>query len=442
MRPRTLAEIARRVGCDALDDSGVVVTGVTTDSRDVQPGDLFVAVSGETFDGNRFVADAIAGGAVAAVTTDPAATGYPRLLVDDTLVALRDLAALQRTELEIPVIAITGSSGKTSTKDFLAASLPGAWASPRSFNNEIGVPLTVLGTPAEARYLVAEVGSRGRGHIEFLMPAVRPDVAVITNLGVVHLETFGTTDGLADSKFELVEALGDTGTAVLPAGEDRLRRPHRGDTVFFGTEAKADVRVSEIDIDENGYPRFRLQAHQEVANLRLRVAGSHQALNAAAAVAAGLAAGESFSTLIAGLEEAKGSAWRMEIHRGRYTVVNDAYNANPDSMEAAMRTVAGMPGRHIAVLGTMAELGHLEASEHARIGRLAFDLGFAAVITVGDEPGIAAAAGPIGRNVPDADTARRIVTGLAGNGDVVLVKASRAIGLETLAMELAEEARQ
>jgi len=442
MRPRSLAEIARRIGCEALDDSGVIVTGVTTDSRDVQPGDLFVAVSGETFDGNRFVADAMAAGAIAAVTTDPVATGYPRLVVDDTLVTLRDLAALQRTELEIPVIAITGSSGKTSTKDLLAAALPGAWASPRSFNNEIGVPLTVLGTPAEARYLVAEVGSRGRGHIEFLMPAVRPDVAVITNLGVVHLETFGTTDGLADSKFELVEALGDTGTAVLPAGENRLRRPHRGDTIFFGTEATADVRVSEIDIDENGYPRFRLQAHQEMANLRLGVAGSHQALNAAAAVAAGLAAGESFSTLVAGLEAAKGSAWRMEIHRGRYTVVNDAYNANPDSMEAAMRTVAGMPGRHIAVLGTMAELGHLEASEHARIGRLASDLGFAAVITVGDEPGIAAAAGPIGRNVPDADTARRIVAGLAGDGDVVLVKASRAIGLETLAMELVEEARQ
>jgi UDP-N-acetylmuramoyl-tripeptide--D-alanyl-D-alanine ligase len=170
------------------------------------------------------------------------------------------------------------------------------------------------------------------------------------------------------------------------------------------------------------------------------MAGAHQALNAAAAIAAALATGAEFADLVGRIEDASGSAWRMEIHRGRYTVVNDAYNANPDSMEAAMRTVAAMPGRHIAVLGTMAELGPVEAAEHARIGRLAGNLGFAAVVTVGEEPGIAAAAGAIGRNVPDVATARSIVRGLVDPGDVVLVKASRAIGLEALALELAEEA--
>jgi UDP-N-acetylmuramoyl-tripeptide--D-alanyl-D-alanine ligase len=441
MRPVPLPELARLLGRQCRDAAETVVRGVSTDSRRVAPGDLFVAVAGDVFDGNDFVRAAIAAGAAAVVTSEDIA-GVPRIVAADTLEVLRDLAALRRAELRMPVVAITGSSGKTSTKDLLARALPGAWASPRSFNNEIGVPLTVINTPDDASYLVAEVGSRGRGHISFLMPAVRPDVAVITNLGLVHLETFGTTADLADAKFELIEALDEEGAAVLPAGETRLHRPHRGSTLTFGVEPDADVRVGRVDIDSGGYPSFQISYHDEVANVRLRIAGAHQALNAAAAVAAGVALGVDFAVLVTRLESATGSQWRMEIHRGRFTVVNDAYNANPDSMEAAMRTVAAMPGRHLAVLGTMAELGPVAAAEHRRIGRLADELGFAAVITVGDEPGIAAAAGPIARNVPDAETAHELISGMVRPGDVVLVKASRAVGLESLAMRLATEATQ
>jgi len=437
----TLANLAAKLGTVAHDDAAVAFAGITTDSRAVVPGNLFVAVVGETFDGNQFLGEAMAKGAAAVVTSDPRPSGFPRIVVDDTLTALRDIAAIHRSQMTMPVVAITGSSGKTSTKDLLAAALPGAWASPRSFNNEIGVPITVLGTPDDAEYLVAEVGSRGRGHISFLMPAVRPDVAVITNLGVVHLETFGTTDDLADAKFELVESLEETGVAVLPAGESRLLRQHRGTTMTFGPEPEADVRIGDITIDGGGYPGFRLQFEGEQADIRLQVAGTHQASNAAAAMGAGLAVGCDFSSLAAGLETATGSQWRMEIHRGRFTVVNDAYNANPDSMEAAMKTVAAMPGRHLAVLGTMAELGPLEVSEHERIGRLADSLGFAAVITVGDEPGIAAAAGPIARNVPDAEAAYRLVSQIVDDEDIILVKASRAIGLEKLALRLAAEVK-
>ena len=439
MITRTLAALAHELEMTAIDDPGVTFSGVSTDSRAVEPGNLFVAVVGENFDGNKFLDDAIAHGAVAVVTSDTAPMDHPRLVVDDTLRTLRDIAAIKRAEMSIPVVAITGSSGKTSTKDLLAAALPHAWASPRSFNNEIGVPLTVLGTPSDAEHLVAEVGSRGRGHIAFLMPAVRPDVAVITNLGVVHLETFGTTDDLADAKFELVESLTESGIAVLPAGEARLRRPHAGRTMTFGEESDADVRISDVSIDDNGYPGFCITFEGHSAQVQLAVAGTHQASNAAAAMAAGLALGVDFDSLAAGLELATGSQWRMEIHRGRFTVVNDAYNANPDSMEAAMRTVAAMPGRHVAVLGTMAELGPLEVSEHERIGRLANSLGFAAVITVGDEPGIASAAGPIARNVPDADAAYAAITQIVDDEDIILVKASRAIGLEKLALRLAEE---
>ncbi len=439
MRPRLLAELAAAVGMVPLDDSGVTISRVTTDSRDVRPGDLFVAIAGEAFDGNEFVEQAMAAGAAAAVTSRMDLSGMPRLVGEDPLTVLRDIAAVVRSEITVPVIAITGSSGKTSTKDLLASALPGAWSSPRSFNNEVGVPLTVLSTPADAAYLVAEVGSRGRGHIEYLMPAVQPNVSVVTNLGVVHLETFGTTDDLADAKYELIAALGAGGTAVVPAGEKRLHRDQPGRTITFGTEPDADVRVDHIVVDDDGFPSFELGAFGEQVALRLRVAGAHQALNAAAAAAAGLAVGVDLATLGGGLEAATGSQWRMEIHRGRFTVVNDAYNANPDSMEAAMRTVAQMPGRHIALLGTMAELGPIETEEHRRIGKLAYDLGFASVVTVGDDPGIARGAGAIGRNVPDLDAAYDLAMRLIDEGDIVLVKASRTVGLEKLALRLAAE---
>jgi UDP-N-acetylmuramoyl-tripeptide--D-alanyl-D-alanine ligase len=439
MRPRTLAELASRLETEALDDRGVIVARVTTDSRTVHPGDLFVAIRGEAFDGNAFVEDAVASGAAAVVTSRTDLLGTPRIVTTDTLTVLRDLAVIARSDINVPVVAITGSSGKTSTKDLLVAALPGACGSPRSYNNEVGVPLTILGTPPDARFLVAEVGSRGRGHIEYLMPAVRPDVSVVTNLGVVHLETFGTTDELADAKYELIAGLAGSGTAVVPAAEPRLRRDHPGPVITFGTESTADVRAAGIEVDDSGRARFRLETAGQTVPVKLRIAGAHQAVNATAAVAAGLAVGVDLATLASGLEAATGSQWRMEIHRGRFTVVNDAYNANPDSVEAAMRTVAEMPGRHIAVLGTMAELGPVERAEHERIGRLAVDLGFASVVTVGNEPGIAQAAGPIGRNVADAGAAYTVVTRLIGEGDVVLVKASRAVGLEQLALRLAAE---
>jgi UDP-N-acetylmuramoyl-tripeptide--D-alanyl-D-alanine ligase len=287
---------------------------------------------------------------------------------------------------------------------------------------------------------VVEVGSRGVGHITWLMPAVRPDVAVVTNLGVAHLEFFGSAERLADAKWELVAALGEGGTAVVPYGDVRLQRPHAGRTVTFGRDAAADVTVSPPEIDEQGRPAFDLITAAGTRHLRMATAGAHQALNAAAAAAAGLALGVDLDTICAGLEQAVGSPWRMEIHQGRFTVVNDAYNANPDSVLAALETVASMPGRHVAVLGRMAELGPIEAEEHHRVGTVARRLGYAAVVTVGTDPGVAAGAGDVAHPTDDVDQAFDVVTGLIGPGDVVLVKASRAVGLEKLAERLAAEA--
>ncbi len=437
----TLATVAAATRGVVDGDPAMPVGSVGIDSRHVAPGSVFVAVRGERFDGHDFAPEAIAAGAVAAVVEQGCCPGaMPRVDVADTGTALRDLAAHRRSELDIPVVGVTGSTGKTSTKDLLGSVLTGSWASPRSFNNEVGVPLTVLSTPEDARSLVLEVGSRGLGHIRWLAPVVRPDIAIVTNIGVVHLETFETRDSIADAKWELVESLREGGTAVLPDDEPRLVRAHPGPTVTFGTSPAATVRITDVEIDDAGLPRFRLHAAGSVAEVELSMAGEHQARNAAAAAAAALSLGLGLDEIVPGLTAATGSPWRMEVIRGRFTVVNDAYNANPDSMEAGLRTVAAIPGRSVAVLGLMAELGSVSEEEHRHIGLLARDLGFSLVFVVGEDHGIAAAAGDIARSCADIATADAAIRAAIEPGDVVLVKASRAAGLERIAIDLAKEA--
>lgn len=434
-----LSAVAARLG-RIVGDGEKSISGVSTDSRAVAAGDLFVAIVGETYDGHDFAAAAVAGGAVASVVEPGRTDVEPRIEVDSTSTALRDLAGLRRDELALPVVAVTGSTGKTTTKDMLAAAVPGSWASPASFNNEVGVPLTVLRTPSTAAALVVEMGSRGRGHLNWLMPAVRPSVAVITNLGVVHLETFGDTATLADAKWEIVEGLTPGGVAVLPADEPRLQRSHAGSTVTFGVDTDGDVVARDVTIDSAGRTSFVLETPAGGRSISLGMPGIHQPANAAAATAAALAIGVDLDQIAVGLGAATGSRWRMEVHEGRFTVVNDAYNANPTSVEAALRTVAGLGTRRIAVLGLMAELGDIAAVEHERMGRLAASLGYAAVLMVGEDPGLVAAAGSIGRGVASPDEAMDILGGFLRDGDTILVKASRSVGLEGLAERLIEVA--
>lgn len=432
-----LEEVAAAVGGSLVGRATTRVTAVGIDSRTITAGSLFVAVAGPTYDGHDFAASALAKGAVGAlVERGRCSQLIPRIEVTDGKAALRDLAVAHRRTITAPVVAISGSTGKTSTKDLAAAALPDAWASPRSFNNEIGVPLTVLATPPGARHVVVEVGSRGRGQIEWLMPAITPDVAVVTNLGVVHLETFGSIEAIREAKWELVAGLAAGGTAVLPADEPRLLQPHLGRTVTFGTGIDAEVAAVDTVLDELGRPEFTVVTDAGKARLRLQLSGRHQAVNAAAAVAAGLALGHDLERLVDGMRAATGARWRMDVHAGPVTVVNDAYNANPDSVEAALRTVAEFPGRHIAVLGLMAELGDVAEAEHLRIGRLVDQLGFVAAIVVGEDLGIARGAGPIARSVPGEEEAISMLDSFLKDGDVVLVKASREIGLETLALRL------
>ena len=435
-----LSDIADSIDGVLVGDEAVV-RRVETDTRADLTDALFVALRGERFDGHTFADEAITGGAVAVVVEAGAsASATPRIEVASTADALLALGAKRRAELHMPVIAITGSAGKTSTKDLLAAGIPGSYSSPKSFNNEVGVPLTVLGAPDTATALILEVGSRGRGHIAWLGSAVRPDVSVVTNLGVVHLETFGTTTTLADAKYELVELLGPDGTAVLPVDEPRLDRPGTPDTITFGVGA-GDVSVDDIELDTRGFPTFTVKVASRTYPCSLAMAGAHQARNAAAAVGAALALGRDIGSFISAMESATGSAWRMDVHHGTYTVVNDAYNANPQSVASALRTIAHMEGRrHVAVLGPMAELGSVCEREHEAIGRLAADLGIDDLIVVGADHGYGIGAGPITRNATGLQEAADTLHAILEPGDVVLVKASRSAGLERLALDLIEAA--
>jgi len=285
--------------------------------------------------------------------------------------------------------------------------------------------------------LVIEVGSRGPGQIAHLGAVIRPDVAVVTNVGRAHLEMFGSVQGVADAKWELVDSLGNDGVAVLPSADERLTGRATGAMITFGEDQDADVAAIDVSLDAKGRARFELWSMGEHVSVRMPVPGRHQAVNAAAAVAAAMAIGRPFADTAGRLEMAVVSPWRMESSTipfggGEIVVVNDAYNANPDSMASALETVAAIPGRHIAVLGKMYELGDYEAEAHSDIGALAASLGFS-VLTVGDDPGFADGVGGAAISVVDVATAVEELRSTTLPGDVILIKASRAAGLEAVA---------
>jgi UDP-N-acetylmuramoyl-tripeptide--D-alanyl-D-alanine ligase len=351
-------------------------------------------------------------------------------------------------------LGITGSSGKTSTKDLLGQVLAAAGPTvspPGSYNNDIGLPLTVLSADAGTRFLVLEMGARGRGHIARLCAVAPPRIGVVLNVGSAHLGEFGSADAIAEAKGELVEALPAEGTAVLNADDPRVigMAPRtRARVLTTGLGAGADVRAEDVALDDAARARFTLAAAGERHPVQLQVVGAHQVANALSAAAAALAAGMPAGAVAAALSAAgPRSRWRMEVARRAdgVTVVNDAYNANPESMRAALAALAGLPAtRRVAVLGGMAELGPGAEEEHRRLGRDAVAAGVDLVVAVGaDAVGIAdgarAAGLPAGEgtvHVPDRAAARTLLTERVRPGDAVLVKASRAYGLELLAEDL------
>ncbi|MET8826711.1 UDP-N-acetylmuramoyl-tripeptide--D-alanyl-D-alanine ligase [Streptomyces sp. NPDC004610] len=455
----SLAEIAAVVGGQTYDipDPSVRVTGpVVRDSREAVPGSLFVAFAGERVDGHDFARDVVAAGAVAVLAARP--VGVPAIVVDDVQAALGALAREVVARLGATLVALTGSAGKTSTKDLIAQVLqraaPTVWT-PGSLNNEIGLPLTALTATAETRFLVLEMGARGIGHIRYLTGLTPPRIGLVLNVGTAHIGEFGGREQIAEAKGELVEALppaGEGGVAVLNA-DDPLVRAMAARTearvLLFGESDEADVQAENVRLTDSGQPAFTLHTPSGCSDVTMRLYGEHHVSNALAAAAVAHELGMSAPEIALALSGAGSlSRWRMEVTErpDGVTVVNDAYNANPESMRAALRALVAMgKGRRTwAVLGPMAELGDEALTEHDAVGRLAVRLNVSKLVAVGGREAAWLQLGAYNEgswgeesvHVSDAQAAVDLLRSEVRPGDVVLVKASRSVGLESVAEAL------
>jgi UDP-N-acetylmuramoyl-tripeptide--D-alanyl-D-alanine ligase len=417
----------------------VDVDGATNDSRALTGGELFVPLR-DVRDGHDFIDAALAAGA-AAYLTARSPQGGTAVVVDDPAEALGAIGRAARSRLPERVVGITGSVGKTSTKDLAAAVLGRRFAthaSVRSFNNEYGVPLTLVNAPDGTEAAVVEMGARGQGHIALLCSLAIPTIGVVTTVEAVHTELFGDLDDVARAKGELVEALPRSGTAVLNAANPRVAAMAGravADVVTFSADPAvgADVVATGVRVGDDLRPRFTLRSPWGPIDVHLGVRGSHQVGNALAAAAVGLVTGVDPSEVADGLRIAALSPWRMELATAAdgTVVLNDAYNAGPASMAAALRSLAQLTAdRRVAVLGPMAELGERSAEAHAEVAALAAGLGVE-VLAVGTPD---YGDGP--RHVPDRDAALAELATARGPGTAVLIKASRVAGLEQVAAAL------
>ena len=434
----TIGEIATVTEGRSAGDLSGVVEGASIDTRTLVAGELFVAVR-DARDGHDFAlaaVDAGAGGLL--VERSVGAPGF-EIVVGDTAAALLRLGHAARLRLDGPVVGITGSVGKTSTKDLAAAVLSAGRrtvASPRSFNNELGLPLTLFNAPGDAEVVVLEMGARGPGHVALLCEVAEPTIGVVTAVAAAHTEMFGDIEGVARAKSELVQALPPSGYAVLN-GDDRRTRAMRSVTPAsvllysaFG-DTGADVAAENVELDGELRPSFSLRSPWGSAVIRLEARGIHQVGNALAAVAVGALAGVDLSAGVAALEGASLSPFRMEVERSASgaVIINDAYNANPASMAAALRALAALPAaRRVAVLGPMAELGPTADAEHAAIAALAGELGIEVIAFRTSQYG----------GSDRVDDVADVVARLSGidSGTAVLVKASRVAALERVAEAL------
>ena len=446
----TLQEVEKATGGRLLypvvDDS--VFSQVETDTRAITEGALFVALKGETFDGHDYVLQAKERGAAGAVVAEERPEykqeGFAVVIVTDTRKAYQDLARFHRRRFSIPVIAVTGSVGKTSTRSMIAAVLSQKYRvlqTEKNFNNEIGLPKTLLQLTPEHEACVVEMGMRGLGQIAELAAIAEPDIGVVTNVGKSHIELLGSQDNIARAKSELVRALSEDGVAILNQDDSYVAAMAdlcRGKVVGYGIESNAAIRASRVVCSEKGL-RFACRCFDQVMDIHMPLIGSHNVYNALAAIAVGRVLGLTEHQLQKGLSEYRGMPMRKElIHLGEYTFINDAYNANPASMSEALKSLALLTkGRKIAVLGGMLELGDWTVREHEKIGAEAAELGLDALITMGSPASyIADAARKNGLgavytaqdHAGAADCLRQIIQ----PGDTVLLKGSRGFAMEKI----------
>jgi UDP-N-acetylmuramoyl-tripeptide--D-alanyl-D-alanine ligase len=455
------ARLAELTGASIVAGSGdAMFRGVEIDSRAVPAGGAFFALPGAHADGHDWVPAAFRAGAKVAVVArwDAKAAGNAAeasrgetavLLVDDTADALRALASAHRSSLRCPVVAITGSTGKTSTKDFVAAAMKvgrAVVATRGNRNNELGVPLTLLEADNGTDVLIVEMGMRGGGEIAALCDMARPTHGVVTNIGQTHMETLGSQDAIARAKGELVARIPADGRVFLN-GDDHWSRALEArasaPVTWYGLSEGVDVRATDIEVDEAGRPTLTLVTAEGSARTTLPVPGRHNAYNAAAAAAVALALGATLDEVAAGLAHALTSDMRMQVFTtaGGVVVVNDAYNASPTSMRAALATLADMAtkGRRIAVLGDMAELGSLTELAHFSLGEVVARSGVDVLVTIGERArriadGAMAAGMELAsvRPCTSIEEASEVLDDLVATDDVVLVKASRCMELERI----------
>ena len=462
-----VGQIAQVVGGRAYADEPAgrrSACGLVWDSREATEDCMFLAMPGERVDGNDYIGAAIRAGAAAVICTREPSAAVRALaaeflcaivVVEDARAALTALARWWRRQLHAVVVGVTGSTGKTSTKEFLRAVLSGRFATVATqgnHNNEIGVPATVLSADLDTEVLIVEMGMRGRGQIAELCEFVRPAIGVVTNIGHSHLELLGSREAIARAKAELLVSLPSSGLAVLNADDEFTPTlelygggPIRGlRALTFGTAPEAHVHACNISLDELARPSFHLEVFgRPSADVSLAVSGLHNVSNALAAAAVGSYLGLSTAEIAAALGSVQASGMRMElVHAaGGFTVIDDAYNASPDSMRAALQTLAAMAceGRRIAVLGDMGELGSDERAMHTGVGSYVASCGIDALVCVGTRArDIYAGALDAGFDEGQAtwcatrDEAAELLGGMLEPGDIVLVKASRFMELDSI----------
>ena len=411
------------------------------DSRKATPGSFFLALVGEQADGHSYIKDALDNGAVFALVSKP--VNYPNIKVDDVLVALGKLAAYVRLQLpNLKVIGITGSQGKTTTKDLLQhilQSIGPTIAPENSFNNELGAPLNLLRCDEQTKFCIAELGARHLGDISNLASIVKPDFGIVLKVGSAHLSEFGSRENIAKAKGELIKSLPSDGVAILGLYDEftpRMAEGFAGRVITFGESAAADVRAADVEIRE-GSPHFDLVDGEGRVSVGMRLIGAQQIPNALAAAAAAIALGVSNDHIATALSTAENrSKWRMQLHElPGLLIINDAYNAAPESMEAALFSLRLFAqergGSAWAFLGKMHELGASSGQAHEKIGTLARDLGVDHLVAINAKEYGASL------NYENWEKALELMNEFAP-GDVVLVKASRAEGLERLAQALIE----
>lgn len=459
MLPLSVSDVVRVTDGKLLTGRGdVTVRGVCTDSRACRSGELFVPLKGENFDGMAFVGEALGKGAVGSLVTrwneriksQVGANVTPKTVlvrVDDALAALQQLASHARSKLDVEVVGITGSTGKTTTKDFLAAMLGRTMrivAAERSFNNEVGVPMTILRATAQTQAIVVEMAMRGKGQIAQLTDIARPTVGLVTNVGKTHFEFLGSEERIAEAKGELVEAIPPDGLVALNADDywtHKIRSLARARVITYGTNSSADVRADDVKVDGEGRASFVLKTRGRRKKVRLPALGRHNVYNFCAAAAVALELGVDITDIAASANEVALTEMRMQLFTtaDNIVVLNDAYNANPTSMKAALETLAAIEagGKKIAVLGDMTELGNMTDVAHFQVGEQAAKSGVDLLVTVGQRSArIADGAmvhGMEKQQVRRCDTsaeASKFVRKALAPSDVVLVKASRVMKLE------------